>query len=82
MDAAASGGATMLQPSFEQLEYFNRGLDGPWATVVADGGVSIFRPERFKLCDWCPSVVGVRPSVHDCAKQRLAPQPIFTKGRA
>ncbi|AKK08766.1 RecB family exonuclease [Corynebacterium testudinoris] len=42
-----------LQPSKEELEYFERDLADLWAKITADGQSGRFRPQTSKLCGWC-----------------------------
>lgn len=56
-----------LQPSKEELEYFERDLADLWGKIVADGERGTFRPKTSKLCGWCsfqefcPAFDGVPP---------------------
>lgn len=42
-----------LQPSKEELEYFERDLGELWGKIEADGRTGDFRPRTSKLCGWC-----------------------------
>ena len=43
----------VIQPSREELEYFERDLGDLWANIVADGKEGTFKPKTSKLCGWC-----------------------------
>ncbi|AKK03143.1 RecB family exonuclease [Corynebacterium epidermidicanis] len=43
----------VLQPSREELEFFERDLGDLWGKIEQDGKAGTFRPKTSKLCDWC-----------------------------
>lgn len=43
-----------LNPSREQLEFFERDLGDLWAKIEMDGKAGHFRTKTSKLCGWCP----------------------------
>ncbi|AZA11424.1 PD-(D/E)XK nuclease superfamily protein [Corynebacterium gerontici] len=43
----------IMQPSKEELEYFERDLEELWSKITRDGATGNFEPRKNALCDWC-----------------------------
>lgn len=43
----------IMQPSKEELEYFERDLKDLWSKITRDGATGNFEPRKNALCNWC-----------------------------